>query len=191
MAYSTSSRYLAAEVVTWIAAATVLGYVMVNYDHLKKKLLSVAVSNAVVAPAQTRSPPPTQTFATAEPHESVVELKAQPDGHFRTDADINGRSMQVMVDTGATFVALPYEAAEHAGIFVKDSDFKYGAVTANGITRVARVTIDSITIGDITVHNVPATVHQPRVLQTILLGMSFVGKLSRFEMRDRSLFMHE
>ena len=70
---------------------------------------------------------------------------------FETEAEINGRDIDVMVDTGASLVALTYDDAERAGIFVKPSDFTHRAQTANGIARVAPVTISRIQIGDITV----------------------------------------
>ena len=55
--------------------------------------------------------------------------------------------------------------------------------TANGVARVAPVTLDRVSIGDITVRNVPASVSERGVLGTTLLGMSFLGRLSRVDMR--------
>ena len=79
-----------------------------------------------------------------------------------------------MVDTGATMVALTYEDAERAGIRLKPSDFTRGVSTANGVTRVAPVTLERVSIGDITVRNVAASVSERGRLQTTLLGMSFL-----------------
>ncbi len=62
-----------------------------------------------------------------------------------------------MVDTGASLVALTYEDADRLGIYRQSLDFTYTAKTANGIARVAPVTISRISIGDITVRNVPAS----------------------------------
>ena len=65
-----------------------------------------------------------------------------------------------MVDTGASIVALTYEDAERAGVYVRDSDFTQRVRTANGMARVAPVTLDRVSIGDITVRNVPAAVSE-------------------------------
>lgn len=120
-----------------------------------------------------------------------VTLPAGEYGHFLTDAEINGREIDVMVDTGASLVALTYDDAARAGIFVKPSDFTHVAQTANGIARVAPVTISRIEIGDITVRNVKGVVSERGASQRTLLGMSFLGRLSRVEMRGDKLELEE
>lgn len=121
----------------------------------------------------------------------TVTLPAGQYGHFETEAEINGRDVDVMVDTGASLVALTYDDAERAGIDVRTSDFTHRAQTANGIARVAPVTISRIRIGDITVRNVPAVVSERGASQRTLLGMSFLGRLSRVEMRGSTLVLEE
>ncbi|MFA5958205.1 TIGR02281 family clan AA aspartic protease [Hyphomicrobium sp.] len=121
----------------------------------------------------------------------AVTLPAGEYGHFLTEAEINGRPVDVMVDTGASLVALSYDDAGRAGIFVNPSDFTHAAQTANGIARVAPVTISSIQIGDITVRNVQAVVSERGASQRTLLGMSFLGRLSRVEMRGDTLLLEE
>ncbi len=120
-----------------------------------------------------------------------VELTANSGGHFETAAEVNGNEIDVMIDTGATLVALTYEDAERAGLFLKSADFTQGVRTANGTAKVAPVTLSSITIGDITVRNVKGAVAEPGKLHKTLLGMSFLGRLSRVEMRSNSLVLHE
>ncbi len=120
-----------------------------------------------------------------------VELTASSGGHFETAAEVNGNEIDVMVDTGATLVALTYEDAERAGLHLKSSDFTQGVRTANGTGKVAPVTLSSISIGDITVRNVKGAVAEPGKLHKTLLGMSFLGRLSRVEMRSNSLVLHE
>lgn len=121
----------------------------------------------------------------------TVTIPAGSSGHFETDAEINGRTVHVMVDTGATVVALSYEDAESLGIFVNPSDFTHFAQTANGQARVAPVTISRISIGDVTVRNVPAVVSDRGNSGRTLLGMSFLGRLSRVEMRGGTLVLQE
>ena len=59
------------------------------------------------------------------------------------------------------------------------------------MARVAPVTLDRVSIGDITVRNVPAAVTERGRMRTSLLGMSFLRKLSRFDMRSGRLVMQE
>lgn len=121
----------------------------------------------------------------------TVAIRAGDYGHFETEAEINGRPIDVMVDTGASLVALTYEDAARVGIFVKPSDFTNIAQTANGPARVAPVTISRISIGDITVRNIPAVISERGVSGRTLLGMSFLGRLSRVEMRAGTLLLEE
>ncbi len=130
---------------------------------------------------------------TAPPNVSAgptVTLQARGDGHFYAPVRLNGRPVETVVDTGATSVALSYEDAAAAGIYVGDSDFTLRTLTANGIARAAPVMIDRIELDGITVRNVRATVAEPGRLHITLLGMSFLGKLARFEMRGRTMILH-
>jgi aspartyl protease family protein len=122
---------------------------------------------------------------------SIVSLPAGAYGHFEAEAEINGRPIDVMVDTGASLVALTYEDAERLGIYVKPTDFTHIAKTANGTTSVAPVTISRISIGDITVRDVHGVVSERGKSERTLLGMSFLGRLSRVEMRGGTLVLQE
>jgi aspartyl protease family protein len=133
----------------------------------------------------------------AQPHRiqapigRVVELRAGAYGHFHTSAEINGRSVKVMVDSGASIVALTYEDASSVGLYVRNSDFTHTVSTANGMARVAPVTLDRVSIGDITVRSVPGAVMEQGKLGTTLLGMSFLNRLQRVDMRSGTLVLQE
>jgi aspartyl protease family protein len=121
----------------------------------------------------------------------VVEVRAGSMGHYHAEAEINGRRVNVLVDTGATMVALTYEDAGTLGLPVRDSDFTHRVSTANGFGRIAPVMIDRISIGDITVRNVRGAVMEPGKLGTTLLGMSFLGRPQRVDMRAGTLVLQE
>jgi len=110
-------------------------------------------------------------------------------GHFLTTAKMNGRSEEVLVDTGATYVAINESLARRLGIRLKDSDFKYKVRTANGITYAAAAIIDEIQIGRVRVQNVQASVSRDEALNTVLLGMSFLKKLNKFEISGNELVL--
>ena len=186
-----ATRRLLRELGSWLLAAVVIVAAVSHYSTLKQgadSLFSVPKwSDLGRQPAGDFEP---MQAATAE-FGPVVEIEAGRGGHFRTEAEINGREIDVMVDTGATMVALSYEDAERAGIYLNASDFTRGVHTANGVARVAPVTLDRVTIGDITVRNVPAAVAARGRLRTSLLGMSFLSRLSRFDMRSGTLVLQE
>lgn len=137
------------------------------------------------------TPPARRAQAASNPEPGSVSIPAGDYGHFRTEAEINGRPVDVMVDTGASLVALTQEDADRLGIYVHPGDFTHTAKTANGTARVAPVTISRISIGDITVRDVPAVVSEKGKSDLTLLGMSFLGRLSRVEMRDGTLVLQE
>ena len=110
-------------------------------------------------------------------------------GHFVTKAKMNGRNEEVLVDTGATYVAINESLARRLGIKLKDSDFKYKVRTANGITYAAAAVIEEIQIGRVRVQNVQASVSRDEALSTVLLGMSFLKKLNKFEISGNELIL--
>jgi aspartyl protease family protein len=155
-------------------------------DRYASPVLSAAKSDT-----ETTRPVETDQSKAVAPQPGTVTLPAGEFGHFLTEAEINGRDVGVMVDTGASLVALTYDDAERAGIFVRPSDFTHRAQTANGVARVAPVTIPRIRIGDVTVRNVDAVVSERGASNRTLLGMSFLGRLSRVEMRGSTLLLQE
>ncbi|MBI4720291.1 MAG: TIGR02281 family clan AA aspartic protease [Chitinivibrionia bacterium] len=121
----------------------------------------------------------------ARPNEPVtarkVILNANNYGHFHTLAEINGRHVDFMTDTGATYVALSYETAQQLGLAPQKLRFDGRSTTANGVARVASTIINAIRIGDISVSNVQAVIAEPGRMTQNLLGMSFIKQLSGFE----------
>lgn len=156
------------------------------FDELKTGLSHAFGLQLAQSPYQEAAAGETEAAGAST---ATVELRAGARGHFSTTARVNGRSIPVLVDTGASMVALTYEDAERAGIFVRPHDFTGRVNTANGIARVAPIRLDSVSIGDITVHDVEGAVSEPGRLGTSLLGMSFISRLSRAEMRGGVLYL--
>jgi len=106
-----------------------------------------------------------------------VVLTAGPGGHFMTDGQINGRTVQFMVDTGATTVAMSVADAKRIGLNYQNGE-TVQMNTANGVTQGWRVTLNTVRVGDVMVSGVEAVV-SPGGMPYVLLGNSF---LSRFQM---------
>lgn len=118
-----------------------------------------------------------------------VRIEMDRGGHFFADARMNGYRTDVLIDTGATLVAINQSTARRMGIRLKDSDFKHKVNTANGTADVAKAVIDEIVIGRIRIEDVPATVTRDKALNVTLLGMSFLRKLRRFEISGNELLL--
>lgn len=108
---------------------------------------------------------------------TVVLYKAQG-GHYFADTVVDGSPITMMVDTGATMIALSYEDAERAGLNPQTLDFNAIVTTANGPARSAYVTLPQISIGGIERTNVRAGVAERGKLDRSLLGMNFLSSLS-------------
>ncbi len=113
-------------------------------------------------------------------------LRKSADGHFWTDARVNGRTQRFMVDTGASYVALPMNDAKRLGVSPRPEDFVVQVQTANGPTDAAPVVLRDIRISGVMLHDVDAVVLRDG-LDTALLGMSFLGRLQSFEAKSDSL----
>jgi aspartyl protease family protein len=107
---------------------------------------------------------------------STVTLVSDGQGHFVTLGSINGASVRFLVDTGATMVSMDADAARRAGINYLQGEQGLSS-TANGVTPVYRVKLNSVQLGDITLNNIDGVVHTNSSLPVVLLGMSFLGRL--------------
>jgi aspartyl protease family protein len=97
------------------------------------------------------------------------------------NARINRSDIEVMVDTGASVVALSYEDAQRANLHPNTLNFDIPVSTANGIVKAARVKLDRVEIDTVRVENVDAMVLPAGALNGTLLGMSFLSKLDSFK----------
>lgn len=114
---------------------------------------------------------------------AMTELKAVG-GHYFVSADINNRAVEVLVDTGASAVALSYEDAEKVGLRPRNLNFDVPVSTANGITKAASVTLREVDINGVRVSDVQGLVLPKGAMRGTLLGMSFLSRLQRFSVDD-------
>lgn len=110
--------------------------------------------------------------------QASITLHADSQGHYITQGQINGGTVRMLVDTGASMIALPAEEAARLGIDYRKGQIGYSS-TANGVKPVYRVKLDTVRIGDIQLNQIDAAVHESG-LPIVLLGMSF---LNRTDMR--------
>ena len=119
----------------------------------------------------------------------AVTIKADQSGQYHADLEIDSLRIPMMVDTGATVIALRYEDADRLGIHPSPSDFTVNVSTANGEIKAARVKLRDVRLENITVTDVQALVLPPGVLSKSLLGMSFMNRLSSFQIANRELVL--
>lgn len=115
-----------------------------------------------------------------------MTLAADRGGHFFTDVEINGRTLNMVVDTGATTVTIPNEEALRLGLNLA-SGRKSISNTANGPVETITTRAASLRVGPICLFDIDVAVLPPRALKQGLLGMNVIGKMKRFELSDSRL----
>jgi aspartyl protease family protein len=119
----------------------------------------------------------------------TVEISRGNGGEFQVGTQVNGAHIPMVLDTGASAVVLTQEAAKAAGLPLEVLSYSVNVDTANGRTRAASVTLDRVSVGSIVERAVPALIAQPGQLKTSLLGMSFLTRLERWEVRGERLVL--
>ena len=169
--------------------------VAAQYGMNLTQRLETAPQGEVSQPALTsdvqKSAPKAQEASYNPLDGRIVRIKMDNRGHFVTKAKLNGRRAEVLVDTGATAVAINKSMARRIGIQLSQSDFKYKVKTANGVIKAASAVIKDVQIGRVLVKNVRASIVDDKSLDGVLLGMSFLGQLDKFSVENGTLILKQ
>jgi aspartyl protease family protein len=161
-------------------------------------LAAVFVTAAFVVPGLTArfidgpkaaATPTSAQSVSVENYGGLVRIPADRAGHYVTEAQINGRAFNIMVDTGASLMVLRYEDARALGVVYGSDKFDVVVQTANGTAKACRVKLYTVRLGSIALDDVDALVMEEGLLNTNLLGMSFLRRLSRYEVRGNTLIL--
>lgn len=107
-----------------------------------------------------------------------VTLYTESDGHYYIDGLINGMTVRFVLDTGATLIAMNSTIADRIGLDYRKLGRPAVAGTASGYVRTFNLKLNSVQIGNITLHNVSGSVIEGNHPREVLLGMSFLGQLN-------------
>lgn len=160
----------------------------ISRHHASTSTAKPAAETAQVAAAETAEPatPPEDTPASADTEVSAGSNEARlvrgHNHHYFSTGQINGKVVSFMVDTGAYSVAMGYREADRLGLNWKTGT-RITASTASGESAGYELNLNSVKVGNITLHNVKGTVIVADIDGPILLGMSF---MSRVAMREEN-----
>ena len=107
-------------------------------------------------------------------------LQRRPDGHFYASPRIAGSEIEMLVDTGASFIALTGDDARRAGLFWDASQLQPVARGASGPVFGVPVVLDRVELGSHVATQVPAAI-VPEGLPVTLLGQSFLSRIDKVE----------
>jgi aspartyl protease family protein len=114
----------------------------------------------------------TQVLSTGK---REVVLQSGSYGHYLATGRINNTEVTFLVDTGASYVSVPEKIAKKVGL---QKGAPMLVSTANGTVTVYATTLDEVSIGEIKLHNIKADINPHMEGNEILLGMSFLRRLS-------------
>jgi len=159
-----------------IAAQTVISYSRGpdGSDLRRAQSVQAQAADAATSPAAAEGAP-------------AQVLKAA-DGHYWAEANVNGHEVKFLVDTGASAVSLTTVDAQRLGIDPASLDYSAKVITAGGPARAAKVKLDTVSVAGAQVRDVDALVIESG-LQTSLLGMTYLGRLSQFEATQTSMIL--
>ncbi|WP_375391944.1 TIGR02281 family clan AA aspartic protease [uncultured Sphingomonas sp.] len=148
--------------------------------------VGAVLSGSPRTPARPAPAPSTVATATAMPPGAyrpgepgvvpgAVDLPRAADGHFYADAQVEGQPVRMVVDTGATAVALTVDDARRLGLPIDPAGFRVIGTGASGPVRGAAVMLRDVAVGGRHVGPVEAAVVAG--LDRSLLGQSFLRLL--------------
>ncbi|MDP2763685.1 MAG: TIGR02281 family clan AA aspartic protease [Brevundimonas sp.] len=157
-----------------------------RFDFSSLGVMALAVASALStawwlnhADARGQAHAATPAAAHAPATGAPAQVLKAADGHYWADALIDGKAVRLMVDTGASVVALTPGDAERLGLRLRPEDFSATIITASGPARAASVELETVAVAGARVERVAALVVE-RGLPHSLLGMSYLGRLSAF-----------
>ena len=138
-----------------------------NLGWVAQRLKAEAIGTPVTAAGETRIP-------------------MAVDGHFWVRADVNGREVRFLVDSGATMTTIDRATAVAAGVAI-DPNRSQLVRTGNGMIRVSRGRADLLEVGGIERRGIPVQISESDNLN--VLGMNFLSSLDRWGVEGRWLVL--
>jgi aspartyl protease family protein len=151
-------------------------------------LSAMAANNNTPQPAVAVATIASETAPAAPMESGEASIAKSTDGHFWANAEVDGHPVRFLIDTGATAVALTADDARTLGIDPSSLQYQYTVMTANGPAKAAQVKLGVVSVGRAQVSDVDAFVID-KGLETSLLGMSYLGRLTRFEATPDALVL--
>ncbi|MAL56783.1 TIGR02281 family clan AA aspartic protease [Brevundimonas aurantiaca] len=131
-------------------------------------------------PALAAAQPERLAVAHTSASGTATQVVKGPDGHYWAQATIEGRAVRVLIDTGASVVALTRADARRLGVDPTPDAYTGRVQTASGLARTAPVELAAVSVAGARVERVQALVVEDGLAYS-LLGMSYLGRLSAFE----------
>jgi len=131
--------------------------------------------------------PNQQVLSQTADQKNVVTLQRNRYGHYVTQGKINNQSVTFLLDTGASDISIPEKIAKKLGL-KHGQERRYQ--TANGIIIGYLTNLESVSIGNIKLYNIRASINPKMDDDEILLGMTFLKNIE-FTQRGDTLILRQ
>lgn len=149
-------------------------------------LIFIVVIAAVSAWREIRLSSPLAPVQIEEAGQIIIPK--QNDGHFHLNLTVNGKTIEFLVDTGASEIVLNQKDAETLGFNDRNLEYWAYANTANGRVRLAPVRLETVSLGGYIDKNVKAAVNEGD-MRSSLLGMSYLNKFNAIEIKSNQMIL--
>ena len=164
----------------------VLVFVAVAVPHEDESAGELALGSSATGAGQSSSASGSQ--ASSDWFAGDHALERQADGHFYASALVDGASLRMMVDTGASVIALTAADASAAGLYWDDAEVRPIGQGASGTVYGVPAQLDEVEIGGMVRRNVAAVII-PEGLRISLLGQSYLKQISGVEIADNRMIL--
>lgn len=117
-----------------------------------------------------------------------VAFERERDGHFYADVVVDGVSSRMLVDTGASVIALTGEDAMAMGLHWDENDVMPVAQGANGAVHGVHTQLRHVRVGSFEANDVRAMII-PEGLGISLLGQSFLSTIDQVQIADDRMML--
>lgn len=121
--------------------------------------------------------------------DGTMRLRAGDGGHYFVDAEVNGRSVRFMVDSGATTTTLSIDSARYAGVEIDTTGFPVMVQTANGTVEARRGRVARLEVGPIVRTNFPVLISDT-LGDDNLIGVNFLSTLKAWRVEGNELVLN-
>ncbi len=128
------------------------------------------------------------TSPAVPPGPGETALPRAADGHFYADVTIDGVPLRMLVDSGASIIALTAADADALGLDWNEDDIIPIGHGASGMVSGKRIRLDQVQLGDLAADQVDAAI-MPHGLPVSLLGQSFLSRIGHVEIRDDRMLL--
>ncbi len=168
-----------------VALALLASFFLLNRLPGPEPASAARATESVAAEAPAPEPPQRQSSGYRE-----AALEADQRGQYAAEVLIDGVSVRMLVDTGASEVCVSASTARRLGLS-SSGERKRVMQTANGLSTAYPTTLRSLSFDGLYMNDVEALILAPEAGEVNLLGESFLKRLTSVEQREGMLILRQ